>query len=124
MSIHVNNRSIALAVTLILGLSVGLAQAHARLVSAEPGPQSAVTAAAHLELHFSESIAAKLSSFKLTDSYGKAIACTPETAKDARSLAASPATGALQPGVYTVTWTAVASDDGHKTTGTYHFTVK
>jgi methionine-rich copper-binding protein CopC len=111
------------AAALCLTLSVGLAQAHARLIGADPAPDSSVAAPAQLQLHFSESIAAKLSGFKLTDSHGKTIACAPAVAKDARSLAASPA-AALEPGTYTVSWTAVSTDDGHKMTGAYHFTVK
>jgi len=33
-------------------------------------------------------------------------------------------TNVLTPGAYTVTWTAVASDDGHKSSGTFVFSVK
>jgi methionine-rich copper-binding protein CopC len=34
-----------------------------------------------------------------------------------------PVIGTLQPGIYTVEWHAL-STDGHKTTGSYSFTVK
>jgi len=117
---HPFKRSLALTVGL---RSAGLAHAHARLVSADPAPNSTVSAPKQLELHFSESIAAKLSGFTLTDSHGKAIRCTPEALKAAKAWAAAP-TSTLEAGVYTVSWTAVSTDDGHKMTGSYHFTVK
>jgi copper resistance protein C len=104
-------------------LSASVAQAHARLVSAEPAAQSTAAAPAKIQLHFSEDLAKKFSTFKLADASGTAVALTAADGSDAKSLAAMPA-GALAPGTYTVTWTAVASDDGHKSTGSFVFSVK
>jgi len=112
----------ALSVVITL-LGVTSAQAHARLVSAEPAAQSAGVAPAKIQLHFSEELAKKFSNFKLADPKGIVVPLTPAEGADAKSLAAAPA-AALVPGVYTVTWTAVASDDGHKSTGMFIFTVK
>jgi methionine-rich copper-binding protein CopC len=43
--------------------------------------------------------------------------------KDADKTLTAPVTGPLKPGTYTVRWN-VLSVDGHKTNGTYTFTVK
>lgn len=99
------------------------AQAHARLVSANPAPSSTVAAPKAIHLEFSEEIAKKFSSFKLTDTAGNAMAVMTMEAQDGKALEAMPNT-ALSPGVYTVSWIAVSTDDGHKMTGSYSFTVK
>jgi hypothetical protein len=108
---------------LVLLLGVSAAQAHARLVSAEPAAQSTGAAPAKIQLHFSEELAKKFSTFKLADASGAIVPLTPADGADAKSLAASPA-NALTPGLYTVSWSAVASDDGHKSSGTFVFSVK
>jgi copper resistance protein C len=108
---------------LALLLSVSVAQAHAKLVSSEPAAQSTAAAPAKIQLHFSEDLAKKFSTFKLADTSGASVALTAAEGSDARSLAATPAS-TLSPGAYTVTWTAVASDDGHKSTGSFVFSVK
>jgi methionine-rich copper-binding protein CopC len=116
-----------MAPTALLSSTLALAavqvQAHANLVSADPAPNSTVAAPKLIELHFSEEIAKKLSNFKLIDTGGKAVAYMAMDAKDAKSLAGMP-NGALAAGPYTVTWIAVSTDDGHKMTGSYSFTVK
>lgn len=104
-------------------LSASVAQAHAKLVSTEPAAQSTAAAPAKIQLHFSEELAKKFSTFKLADATGASIALIAADGSDAKSLAATP-TSALTPGIYTVTWTAVASDDGHKSTGSFVFSVK
>jgi methionine-rich copper-binding protein CopC len=104
-------------------LVAGQALAHAKLTGADPAPNSVVAAPKMIELHFSEQLAKKLSTFKLTDPNGNAIACMAMDAKDNKSLAAMP-NATLPAGLYTITWTAVSTDDGHKMTGSYSFTVK
>jgi len=99
------------------------AQAHARLVSADPAPDSSVASPKTISLKFNEAIAKNFSNFKITDGSGKAIGLMQMDAKDGQSLTAMP-NGSLPPGHYTVSCTAVSSDDGHKMTGTYSFTVK
>jgi methionine-rich copper-binding protein CopC len=106
---------------LLLGISA--AQAHAKLLSAEPAAQSTVPTPAKIQLHFSEELAKKFSTIKLADASGAIVPLTPANAADAKSLAVLPA-NVLTPGLYTVTWTAVASDDGHKSSGTFVFSVK
>jgi methionine-rich copper-binding protein CopC len=110
----------ALLTVLLFG---NTAQAHAKLVSAEPASQSVGTSPARIVLHFSEALAKNFSSFTLADSSGAPITLRSVDGADAKSLAAAPG-GILAPGTYTVVWTAVASDDGHKSGGSFAFTVK
>jgi copper resistance protein C len=99
------------------------AQAHAKLVSADPGPDVAVAAPKSIHLEFSAELAKKFSSFKLTDTDGKPVPMTAMEITDAKALESVP-TATLSPGLYTVSWTAVSTDDGHKTIGSYSFTVQ
>jgi methionine-rich copper-binding protein CopC len=108
---------------LIASLGIGVAQAHAKLVSSDPAPNATVAAPKTIHLQFNEEIAKKLSSFKLTDTDGNAVATTATDNKDEKTLEATP-NAALTPGVYSVAWTAVTTDDGHKTSGSFSFTVK
>lgn len=109
------------ALALCAALAAGPAFAHAKLVAAEPAANATVTTPASIRLRFSEPLAKKFSSFRLEDSHGRRIGLMALEA-DARTLAAKLAS-TLAPGAYTVSWTAVASDDGHRTTGRYRFTV-
>ena len=99
------------------------ASAHAKLVSADPAPNATVSASQNIHLQFDEEIVARFSSFRVTDTDGDPVPMMAMKARDAKSLDAMPSSK-LEPGVYTVTWTAVSTDDGHKTTGSYSFTVK
>jgi copper resistance protein C len=104
-------------------LAVSQAQAHAKLVTAEPAANATVAAPKTIQLQFNEELAKKLSGIKLTDTDGKSVATMSMAAKDDKSLMIMP-NASLVPGLYTVSWTAVTTDDGHKTTGSYSFTVK
>ena len=112
----------ALGLSLAAGLALS-AQAHAKLVSADP-PINGQTKAApqNLDLLFSEEISEKLSGATVKGADGKAIPVTTMTEAKSKGLMVMMKTP-LKPGAYTVDWHAVASDDGHKTKGTYSFTV-
>jgi copper resistance protein C len=99
------------------------APAHARLIDASPAPHATVAAPRMIRLRLSEEIVKKFSSLKLSAAGGKPVAMTAKQSQDASILEAAP-DSVLTPGTYTVTWTAVSTDDGHKTTGTFSFTVK
>jgi methionine-rich copper-binding protein CopC len=99
------------------------AQAHATLVTAEPAPNATVASPKMIELQFSTELAKKFSSFKLTDTDGNPVALSAMEGKDAKTIAAMPA-APLAPGLYTVSWTAVSTNDGHKTAGSFSFTVQ
>jgi hypothetical protein len=105
-----------------LGLAATQAEAHARLVSAEPAADAEVTAPETIVLHFDEPLQAALSSLKLTDIDGNPVVVSAATAPDASSLAAQPDMP-LVPGLYTVSWT-VAGADAHPMQGSISFTVK
>lgn len=109
--------------SLLCALWMTEAQAHAKLVKADPPPRATVASPKMIHLEFSEEIAKKFSTFKLTGANGDAISMMAMGSKDAKSLDAMPH-ATLAPGRYTVSWTAVSTDDGHKTTGTYSFAVK
>jgi methionine-rich copper-binding protein CopC len=98
-------------------------EAHAKLVSVVPAADSTVAAPRMIQVHFDEAIEVKLSSLKLMVSDGMSIAVmSMNDAKDPSTLSIMP-NSALKPGVYTATW-SVVTDDGHKETGTFKFTVK
>jgi len=99
------------------------AQAHAKLVSADPAPNATVSAPQVIRLEFSEEIAKSFSMFRVARADGSPVRLAAAAGGDAKSLAAAPS-ARLTAGVYTVSWTAVATDDGHKTSGRYHFTVR
>ena len=115
----------AVAVGLSLALAVaGAASAHAKLVSADPAADGvAKTAPQNLDLLFSEEISEKLSGATVKGADGKAVPAATMTEKAGKGLMVM-MKAPLKPGAYSVEWHAVASDDGHKTTGTYKFTVQ
>lgn len=99
------------------------ASAHAKLESTTPAADSTVSSPKTIQVHFSEAIETKLSSLKLTTSDGSAVAVMRMTdVKDPATLSIM-LNSTLKPGVYKATWNVV-SDDGHKTHGTFTFTVK
>ena len=110
----------ALAITM-----AGHAFAHAHLVSATPPADGTVAASpTELDLNFSEVLSLKFSGVKLAGP-DKALIAT-----GAASLSGSnestlviPIPAALVAGTYAVDW-HVLSRDGHKTHGSYTFTVK
>jgi len=103
-------------------MGVAQAQTPTKLVSAQPAPNSNVSSPQAILLKFSEQISKPLSSITLTDARANTVATMQMPAPDAQSLSLMP-NQTLAPGQYTISWTAVGPD-GHKETGTYHFTVK
>jgi hypothetical protein len=108
---------------LAAGLWSGLALAHAKLMSSDPAADATVSSPESIHLRFNEAIVAKFSSFKLTDTDGNAVTMMSMKATDEKSIDAMPISK-LAPGLYTVTWAAVSTDDGHKTMGSFTFTVQ
>ena len=104
-------------------LAASQAVAHAKLQAETPAADSTVEAPKVIQLHFSEAVEASLSRLKLATGGDIAIAVVPMNgAEDTTTLSIRPI-AALKPGIYTVTWSVVA-DDGHRTRGTYSFTVR
>jgi methionine-rich copper-binding protein CopC len=113
----------AISLFAVLALASGHASAHAQLDKSDPTKGATVTTPEKILLHFDDELEMKFSGFKLTDASGKAVAIKAMKAPDKYSLGAMPV-APLTPGLYTVSWTAASSDDGHKMTGSYIFTVK
>ena len=117
-------RSFALA-------SVGLAAvsapafAHAHLKSATPPIGATVSASPpELDLVFSEGLDLRFSGATITGPDKRPVSTgTAALGAGRDTTLVVPITGALAGGAYTVTWHAL-STDGHKTSGTYTFTVK
>ena len=113
----------------LLGLAMSLstvasfAQAHAKLESTTPSADSFVGSPKLIQVHFNEAVETKMSSIKLATSDGTAVpAMSMNDVKDPATLAIMP-NAPLKAGLYKVTWSAV-TDDGHKTQGTFSFTVQ
>ncbi|HTT05637.1 MAG TPA: copper resistance protein CopC [Steroidobacteraceae bacterium] len=113
---------LALACVMAL-LGPGRAQAHARLLTATPAAHATVTPPPLIRLVFSEALASAFSSLRLTDRDGHAVALKSVAGDGDSTLQATPA-APLQPGLYTIWWIAVSTDDGHKVSGSFSFTVK
>ena len=111
------------AVGVIVLLDPAVALAHAKLMTANPAPNSIVASPTIIRLVFNEEITKQFSSFKLTDTAGDAVTIKSVPGRGDTELQAVPA-AALNSGLYTVWWTAVTSDDGHKVSGSFSFTVK
>jgi copper resistance protein C len=108
----------------VLGLALGAnAFAHAKLMKADPPANgTAHPPAQTLALAFSEEISAKLSSVTVKSANATPIPAATMLDKAGKGFMVM-LKQPLRPGVYTVEWRAVASDDGHTTSGTYSFTV-
>ena len=122
MNIHI--RRAALASALTFGL-VGHASAHAHLKAAAPSIDGTVASApTELDLTFSEGVNPKFSGVKVTGPGGAAVPLGEAKLGPAGDKAlVVPVSGTLSPGPYKVEWHTLAID-GHKTEGSYTFTVK
>ena len=116
-------RTLAIATVVALGVTAQ-ASAHAELKSATPPADGTVAAApTELDLKFSEDLNLKFSGVTVTGPDKKAVQTGDATLMDGNTTLMVPLTGTLAAGVYTVAWHALSAD-GHKTHGTYKFTVK
>jgi methionine-rich copper-binding protein CopC len=107
----------------IFAFAASQVHAHAKLVSTTPKADSTVSSPQTIQVHFNEAIEVKLSSLKLIASDGSEVAImSMNDAKDPATLSIMP-NAKLKPGVYTAAW-SIVSDDGHKETGTFKFTVQ
>jgi len=114
--------SAVLALTLALGFAAE-ASAHAKLVKSDPAEKGQPSDKKNMELTFNEEISGKLSGAELKDASGAKVATTSMVDQKNKGLMVM-AKEPLKPGDYKLAWHAVASDDGHRTTGTVNFSVK
>ncbi|HEX7640943.1 MAG TPA: copper homeostasis periplasmic binding protein CopC [Burkholderiaceae bacterium] len=101
----------------------GHALAHAHPKSMVPAADAAVASPAEVSMTFSEALEAAFSSLTVQDAAGHAVAGGKTEFDSAARTTMHMSLPALAPGVYTVTWVAVARD-GHRSSGSYRFTVK
>jgi len=120
-----NRLSLFLSATALLLMVATNAFAHADLVSSDPASGATIAAApAKISITFTEEVAPKFSGIEVLDPMGMRAddGAAQTNGDDAKVL--SVGLKAMGSGVYKVNWHATAADDGHKTKGTYQFTVK
>ena len=113
------------AMTLIAaGLFSSAANAHPELQSAEPAIGAAMTTSpTQIRITFNENVIPQFSGVELKDQAGKMIATGKAAADPAnKKQLVVPVQQPLPPGDYKVEWHAV-SDDTHRVTGSYSFSV-
>jgi copper resistance protein C len=111
------------ALALLCSLSA-TAQAHAQLLLATPPAGATLDVApSQIELVLSESLDRHFSGLELSDKDGRNIDTAPVDTANPRALVVSLKVK-LPPGQYRVSWHAVATDDGHRTQGSYNFKVR
>jgi methionine-rich copper-binding protein CopC len=111
--------SIALTLAAVLALA-NVSHGHARLVSSSPAGGAQVGEAPKvLTLTFDEEV--KLAKLTLTRD-GAPISINLDTSAPGAKTVTVPVTP-LAPGAYALHWTALSTDDGHVTKGTFTFTV-
>jgi methionine-rich copper-binding protein CopC len=114
---------VALCAVAILGFA-GQALAHAHLTKTVPADKATVAASpAELDLHFSEELNIKFSGVKIIGPDKAVVKIGDAMLMDEGKMLMVPLAETLNPGAYAVEW-HVLSTDGHKTNGTYAFTVK
>ncbi len=114
---------LAISLAIFLSTFASLSEAHAKLVSTTPVADSSVSSPKVIQVHFNEAVEAKMSSIKLATGDGKLVpVMSMNDVKVPSTLTIMPNTP-LKAGLYKITWSAV-TDDGHKTQGTFSFTVQ
>ena len=115
--------SAAVMAAAITALGFGVADAHPRLLSANPGPNAQVAAPAEVRLGFSETLIGKFSRIALMDAHGHLIKTGATNLAPNHKLLVAPVGAKLSPGTYKVVW-KVVSTDTHRVQGAYAFTVR
>lgn len=120
-------RRIFVPAAVVLLAVAGAANAHPKLVGANPAPNATVAKPARVELRFSEKLMPAFSKADLAmvGANGRTpvkLASVAAVASDGRTLVLTPK-GPLRPGRYNVAWVVVSSDT-HRITGTHAFAVK
>jgi copper resistance protein C len=120
-----SNRPVLFNLVALASLTVaGQAFAHAHLKTSTPADKSTIASAPTvLTLSFTEGLNLKFSGIRVTGPAAAAVKTRDAALTDHDMGLSVPVVGTLQPGTYTVEWHAL-STDGHKTTGSYSFTVK
>jgi methionine-rich copper-binding protein CopC len=113
-----------LTVTALVSIALaGQAFAHAHLKNSAPADKAAVASPSELDLTFTEELTLKFSGITITGPDKTEIKLGDAMLEDGGKVLMVPVSDKLAPGSYTVDW-HVLSTDGHKTNGTFSFTVK
>ncbi|MBI1218819.1 MAG: copper homeostasis periplasmic binding protein CopC [Rhodobacteraceae bacterium] len=113
----------ALILAASLAMTASAAFAHAHLTAEMPADKATVAAPTDLMLTFSEDVSLKFTGVKVTGPAKAEVAQGTPSLSQGDTVLTVPLQGTLGLGTYTVDWHAL-STDGHKTHGTYTFTVK
>ncbi|SFI39729.1 hypothetical protein SAMN04515618_12140 [Collimonas sp. OK307] len=112
------------AIAGILGLSsIGQAWAHARPETQAPVAGAVVSAPQEVSITYNEGLEPAFSSLVVSNAQGKQVNSAKAEVDATTHKTMRVALPSLPGGVYQVKWVAVA-DDGHRTQGSYKFTVK
>ena len=116
---------VSAAATLSLAMLAASANAHPRLVSISPGPNSVATSSSPIAMQFSERLLPRFSGADLImfapNGQGHKLASLSSVGPDGRTLSVKPQTP-LRHGRYRVIWHAVSTDT-HRVMGRYAFAV-
>ena len=115
--------TLSLAATLVTAALAGPAFAHAHLESATPADKATVAAPGELDLNFSEDLNLKFTGIKVTGPAKAVVKTGNGMLMNKNKTLMVPVSGKLAAGTYKVEWHALSAD-GHKTKGSYSFTVK
>ena len=97
--------------------------AHATLVQSNPAANGTVAAPKTITLTFSEKIVSGFSGVALSMGDGMGLTAKTSVSDDGKTLTVRP-TGPFMAGKWTLSWHAASADDGHKSEGSYSFTIK
>lgn len=122
---HILNTRLLRVLSAVLALATApLAYAHAYPTHQAPSAGSTVPASQKdVAIDFDDELEPAFSSISVTDAQGKSVVRDKAVVDRSNAKHMSVALNPLSPGVYAVSWVAVAAD-GHRTQGHYSFTVK
>ena len=117
--------SLVLATLCAVAAMPAIANAHALLKKAIPAVGSTIaTSPREIRINFSEGVEPSFSGIALTSQAGVSMPVGKSRVDPSdEATLILPVSGSLKPGTYTVGWHALAID-GHKTQGTFQFTVQ
>jgi copper transport protein len=112
--------TILIGLTLIALVSISAVSAHANLERADPAPNTALSAPPTvIRLWFTEPLEPNFSHINLRDIDGSIIQTSPSQIDPADPKMMFLTPGSLPDGLYTVSWRAVSTADGHQTIGSF-----
>ncbi len=115
---------LAAAAALVALAPIAPAFAHAHLQTSYPAADSVqATPPTEIDITFTEDVNLDFTGATLTGPDNAAVPLGDGMLMGGNAMYMAPITGTLAPGKYTVDWHALATD-GHKTTGSFSFTVQ